>query len=553
MTIIDRARNRAVELLGGVPPAAASERAARAQASGFDEGRAVEASINDAEDEPISGTLKRQGYKSLTRGAIREMGSLSHDQVLNTVWTLYLSNPVAARAMRLKRDYILGRGVKPEAEDDKLQAVLDGFMADNKLDSRLKKFILQLHLLGSQIYPVFVRATDGRVRLGYIDPSQVERVITHPDNVMEKWCIVTKESQSTDKWVSFESKRVYRIVRAQDDVIEGDAVRQGAHAGRRVTAEQAELEPWEKTMLGEYSLTEYTGSCFYFSVNELSNQDQGISDLLQEADWLDQLDATLFALADRENMADFFAWDLTVDGDEPKVKERAAYFRANPPKKGSVYAHNTKESLELKQPDLKQVGHIEAGRTLLRHVLGGLGMPEFWFGFGNETNRATAAESGTPTFRTMEADQDNARDMILEMLYFARDQAIIAGNLEEASADVEIKVSMPEMTTKDFGATAQSLQQVSQALVAVESLGLMTQETMARVWAAFVSAAGVEYDALEELKKIDKEQEKADLADQAKRNALLQGKLAGANGNQPPPGETPPQLAPFAQATGGGG
>lgn len=533
MALIDRV----FAVLGGVSEQAASVRATRAYESGF----------NDrGEDEPISGTVKRQGYKSLTRGAIREMGGLGHDELLNTVWTLYLSNPVAARAMKLKRDYILGRGIQPQTEDEKLQVIIDDFLTDNKLDSRLKKFILQLHLLGSQIYPVFVRESDGRVRLGYIDPSQVERIITHPDNVMEKWAVIIKESQSADKWLAMQEKRVYRIVRQQDDVVNGEQVQRGQHHGKYVTAEQAELEPWEAVMLNEFGLTQYTGTCFYFSVNELSNQERGISDLLQEADWLDQLDACLFALADRENMADYFAFDLEVDGDEAKVRERAAYFRNNPPKKGSVYAHNTKEKLAMMRPDLKQAGSIEASRTLLRFALGGLGLPEHWYAYGNETNRATAEAQGTPTFRSMEADQDNTRDLILEVLYFVRDQAIIAG--ASVNAEGEIKLSMPEMTTRDLGSTAQSLQQVSQALIAVGSLDLMTRETMARVWAKFIEAAGVEYDPIEELKEVDKEQEEDELNQADQINQAWQNKLNG-NGNQPPPGETPPQLAPFASMT----
>jgi hypothetical protein len=529
--------NRVIERLGLTTQALASARAVRAYEAGLNDG---------GEDEPVSGTVRRQGYRTAMRGE-RDLGGLDPEQVLNTVWSLYLSNPVASRAMRLKRDYILGRGLEIQADDDDLQTVLDDFWADNQLDARLKKFVLQLHLLGAQCLPVFVRETDGRVRLGYIDPSQIERVITHPDNVMEKWAVVVKANVSTDGWINPSEKRVYRLIRPQDDVVEAGKARAGTHQGMRVTAEQADLEQWETAMLQAFALDAYTGSCFYFSVNELSNQEMGVPDLLQEADWLDQLDACLFALADRENMADYFSFDVTLTGaDETKIKQRTAEWRANPPRKGSVNAHNEKEVWNLNRPDLKQAGSIEASQTLLRFALGGLGIPEHWYAYGSETNRATAEAQGTPTFRSMENEQDDTRDLILALLYFVRDQAIIAGTLPEQAADEEITVNMPEMTTKDMTGNAQALAQVSQALLAVDTLGLMTRETKAKVWARFVAECGVEYDPVEELEKVDDEEAEAELEDAAQTNQDWQAALAGPNGNQP--GQTPPQLAPFAQA-----
>jgi hypothetical protein len=500
VSVFGRARESLITHLGGVTETRASERAGRAYEAGYNEG---------IEDEPVSGTLKRQGYKSILGNAIRNLGGLDHDKVLDTAWKLFLSNPVAGRSMRLKRDYILGSGVTPQADDDDLQTILGEFWRVNKLDGRLKKFILQLHLLGSQCYPAFVRKSDGAVRLGYIDPAQIERVVCHPENVMEKWAVVVKEVQGADAWAKRHGKRVYRIIREQESVIgDDDRVKSGQHEGKRVTADQAELEPWESEMLKAHNLTEYTGSCFYFSVNELSNQSMGFSDLLQEADWLDQLNAVLFALADREHMADFFSYDVTLDGaGEDDVRKRAGEIRKNPPRKGSVNVHNDKEAWRMDRPDLKQAGSIEASRTLLRFALGGLGLPEHWYAYGNETNRATAEAQGTPTFRSLESDQDNTRAVILEMLYFVRDQAAIAGALSGESVEVEIVLTMPEMTTKDLGAIGQSLGVVAQALLTIESLNLVTRETQAKVWAKFVSEIGVEYNPVEELEKLDEESE----------------------------------------------
>lgn len=508
---------RIIEILGGMTRAEAKEMAARA----------AEAAYEDmGEDEPVSGTVRKRGYKTLTGQAIRDFGGLDYGKVLSTAWKLFLSNPVAKRYLRVKRDYILGRGVKPHTDDEDLQAILDEFWKGNKMSQRLKKFVLQLFLLGEQMYPAFVRESDGRVRLGYIDPVEIKRVITHPENVLEQWAVVVKERQeTTDSWIASKGKRVYRIIREDEGVVDGEGdVRPPEHPGLLVTHEQAELEDWEGEMLKSYGLKEYSGSCFYFSVNNLSNQPRGYSDLLQGADWLDQLDTILFALADRENMADYFSFDVTLEGaDEDEVKKRAKELLRKPPKKGSVNVHNEKESWSLNRPDLKQSGSIESSKTILTFILGGLAMPRHWYGFGDETNRATAEAQGAPTWRTMETEQDESRDMVLEMLRFARDQAQIAAAWKpKAEGDGEITLPMPEMASKDVAQIAQAMNHIAMALmIAVDTLGLMSVEKAAEVWAKVVAELGVEFNPADELEKVQGESEAQELADAARMNQDL--------------------------------
>ncbi|MFX0121865.1 MAG: hypothetical protein ACFE9A_20940 [Candidatus Hodarchaeota archaeon] len=509
---------RIIERLGGVTQAEAKQMARRAAEMAYED---------MGEDEPITGTVKKQGYKTLTGTAVRDLGGIDYGQVLNAAWKIFLSNPVAKRYLQVKRDYILGRGVEPTTPDKDLQVILNEFWKGNKLRHRLKKFTLQLFLLGEQMYPAFVRESDGRVRIGYIDPAEIKRVITHPENVLEQWAVVVKARlESTDEWIESQEERVYRIIREDEGVVDDNGdVKPPKNPSKLVTAEQAELEEWERRMLNAYGLSEYSGSCFYTSVNNLSNQPRGYSDLLQVSDWLDQLDSILFALTDREQMADYFSFDVTLEGADPDdVAERARKFRRNPPKKGSVNVHNEKETWNLNRPDLKQSGSIESGKTILTFILGGVAMPRHWYGFGDETNRATAEAQGAPTWRTMETDQDQARDMVMQMLTFARDQAEIAGAWKaKGEGDGEIKLPMPEMASRDVGAVAQALNLVATALTMVEMLGLMTHETMAEVWAKVVNELGVEMNATEELAALAKgaEEEEMASAEQVNQNLLM--------------------------------
>jgi len=508
-------RDRVLEWLKAVPKEAHSKALTRAYEAGF----------SDGEDEPPSGDLKKFGYKRATAGSVRDFGGLDYDSVLNTAWRVFLMSPVAKRYLQVKRDYELGGGVEPTSEDEKLTERLTDFWQDNKLDQRAKKFALQLHLLGEQLYPVFVRQTDGRVRLGYIDPVEIEKVVTHPDNVLEKWAVVLKEPEDNpdEPWVSRNyKKRVYRIVRKDEGAVDGDTIVEGAYPGKLVTHEQATIEDWETGLLESCGVDQYDGTCFYFSRNDLSNQGRGYTDLLQVADWIDQDEGVLFDLAERENFSGYFVGDVTLEGaGDDEVKARAAQIAQNPPKKGSFTVHNEKETWNLNAPDLKQQPSIETHREINTFALGGLGLPRHWYGYGDETNRATAQAQNDPTWRTMEQDQDGVRDMFVEMLTFARDQAEIAGGFEWQEG-TDLDLTMPEMTVRDMASLSASASGLATALMIAEDRGWLSRETAAEVFSRVVSEMGVDVDVQEELKKAEKATVTADLTQVDDANSWLQ-------------------------------
>ena len=552
-TFLGRARDRVATGLGLVTQDRAAAVSRSSYKEGFQEGRDY---YGDAgEDEPTRGTLARQGYRSTTRG-LRDFTQIDRERILEIVWTLVQSNPIADRTLEMKRDYILGRGVQFNAEDSDLQVIVDEFVKNNELVARLKEFVLQLFLFGVQCFPVFVRKTDGQVSLGYFDPAEIEEVIVHPDNSMQMWAIVIKERMAVRPWEKMQARRVYRIVRREtgagawdDEHFEGTGADwleelvanwQGVSEpvrgqkrpdleqtrSRYVLHDQAVLEPWEEELLGAFGQSEYSGTCIYVRVNSVSNQPYGYSDLLQTADWMDVTDETLFAVTEREQLASYFSWDVTVEGaDDGKIRERAAELRSNPPKRGSVNVHNERETWVYNYANLQQAGSIEAARATMLHIFGGVGFPEHFYGRGDETNRATAQAQGDPTWRTLEHDQDAVRDLILLMLHLARDQAVLAGTWDprrpvkkqaETAAPVRyaseakgarepagrsevIRVTMPEMTAKDMSLVATTLSTVAGALVIAQEQGWITPETSREMFAKAAAEFGVEIDLSEEM------------------------------------------------------
>lgn len=493
---------RIIETLGGVTQSELSDVRRRAYEAGYTD--------RSGEDEPISGTTAKLGYRSLNTKALRDFYQVDHASILEIVWTLWQSSPIARRFMTIKRDHIVGRGIMVDTESEDLKTLIADFWKRNKLDLHLPEFVLQLFLLGEQCYPVFVRKADGRTLLGYFDPSQIEEVIMHPENSMEPWAVIIARDRGIEKtktWEKEKETRVYRIVRRAEEFTAGGRVQKPKHEGLMVTAEQADIQPWEKDMLKAYKLKEYTGSCFFTRVNAASNQPRGYSDLLQAADWIDQAEATLFALADREQMAGYFSWDVTlIEADESQVLDRASDIQKKPPKKGSVNVHNDSEEWSFVFPDIKQQGSVATFKALIGMILGGGGYPIHWFAFADDANRATALAQGDPTAKSLQHDQSIVRHTWKEIVQFVIDQAIISG--QSKFKDDIYDLTMTEITTKDLSRSAQLFAPLAAALINAIDTGLMTREAAVQVWVKMLTELGVELDSTEELKKAKVKEEK---------------------------------------------
>ena len=387
---------------------------------------------------------------------------------------------------------------------------------------------MQLFGFGEQCYPAFVREADGRVRLGYIDPQSIEEVIKHPENSLEDWAVVVQKNM---RGAYTSEKMVYRIIREAEDFSDGEEVISAEYAGKLVTHKQAAIQPWEEKMLASYDVAEYDGSCFYIKVNAVSNGRRGMSDLLQVGDWIDQADDVLFSLADREQFAGYFSFDVTLTGaSDEQVRTRAKELRANPPEKGSVNTHNDSEKWQMFAPYLKQGGSIETFRAVLGLILGGMGFPVHWYGYGDDANRATATAQSDPTTKSLEHDQGIIRDMFIYMCQFAADQAEIAGAYSPDEDTNDIRFQLPEVTTRDLSRITASMQALTISLVNGVDAGWITQDTAAEAFAKLLGEMDIQVNAADELEQASINSLNSELEIMSRQNGQLQRQLT-PNGN----------------------
>ena len=430
-------------------------------------------------------------WRPLSGDSGRDLSPMSQARMRQVAFWLWENNLIANRLIELPLAYLLAEGVELRGYTPEAQRLLHRFWLDpiNNMALKLPKKVRELALFGEQCYPTFVNEIDGAVRLGYLDPAQIETVMVDPDNPEQPIGIVSMRDK---KGVQ---RRYKIIVNGADTEIFGE------------TAQRIRT-------------TMDSGECFYFKVNDTSTGRRGRSDLLAAGDWLDAYDEFLFGEFDRSRFLRAFVWDVTMTGATPEqVAKRMMTISSPAP--GSVRVHNEAETWAPLSPALN-AGDSTQNATLFRnHILGGLTVPEHWFGGGGNVNRASGESMMEPTFKMFSMRQRQVKALLEEIgCYVLRREAMARGvrpEWDDKSLDCE--AIFPELTAKDTSKYAAALQQAAAACVATVAQGLMTRETAVRVIAAVAGRLGVEVAADEELAKAE-----AEAGKQAENDTFFTGK-----------------------------
>ena len=153
-------------------------------------------------------------------------------------------------------------------------------------------------------------------------------------------------------------------------------------------------------------------------------------------------------------------------------------------------------------PGCERARRVETSRLFRNHLLGGLAIPEHWFGGGGDVNRATAAEMGDPAFKTLKVRQR----LWSEILRRAAEVALArrldpTGSTWPDPADPALAVSVewPEMVVADASRHAEALAQTTGAVGLAIDRGLLTEASALRLLAALAERLGVELDVEAEL------------------------------------------------------
>lgn len=428
-----------------------------------------EAAGTESADEP--------GWRTLTGNTRRDLSTLSQARMQKVAAYLWETNNLANRLIELPLAYLLAEGVRLQCVDPEHQGWLDAFWNDpiNKMDLRLPTFARELALFGEQCLPAYVNDVNGHVRLGYLDPSQIGRVIMDPGNQAQEIGVETVRDAAGQV-------RQWRVVVRGDD---------------------AELfAPEARALRDSFK----AGDAFYFAVNKFAAGRRGRSDIMAQLDFLDGYDEFMFDQMERGSELDAFIWDVELTGaDEQMVKERAK--EINRPGRGTVRVHNDQEKWTAQAPSLNSVDRAESARMFRNHALGGASVPEHFYGGGGDVNRSTGDSMSDPFFKVSTMRQTFLRHMLQEIGNFVLDRRARAAGItpEWASPAWRVTAQFPEMVTKDLTKIAAAFQSAVSGVASALADRLITRATALRLIAAVAKRLDVDIDPEAELAAVEEE------------------------------------------------
>jgi len=422
-------------------------------------------------------------YRRITSpSTLRDLNPFMQQRMQQVSYYIKVTNPWAKQVVELIRTYVGADGFQVVCDSEAVQEVVDKFWNDkvNRLNSATaREWCEEKSTFGELCVPVAVNPTSGFVRVGYVDPMQIDFI--------EYGVLDTGNGK------------------AQGVVSIPVAVHLKEIVGQRQAQRLEIIRPDEDPNSPTYG--QLRGDCFFWTINKAKSASRGISDLFSLADWLDVFDQMTFDFADKVRFLNQYVWDYTFEGaDKKQLDEFNKWVTQNPPKQGGTLVHNQQVKIAAVAPSFHGSDMSEAARVVARFGYGGMGLPPTFFGDGLEANRSTADEMTGPPGKKLTDRQNIEIECMSEVVEFVIDAAIAAGALSEKE-DRGFKIQAPEVMTKDLQPAATAIQGIANAVALAEQNGWIRSETAARSFHLLLTEIGIEVDSGEEFDQAQQEKQ----------------------------------------------
>ena len=371
-----------------------------------------------------------------------------HSLMLRLAMHFMGNSPLAVKIVRTMAAHMCGSVLQLTSDDDQLTAELYAFWQDpvNGLERDFVKLCREWLAYGELFLPVFPAEQTGRMRIGYLHPSQISEVQTDPDNAR---IFISATEQRT------EGDRTWLILNSPD-------VLQWLRDGRALADFASPDASW----------------LLYFPLQQ-GLLGRGRSVLETMFYWIHRAEQFLNDRMMLNNLLKAFIWQVRVTGGEAEVQRRAMEIGSSPPRPGSVKVVNESESWEAVVPSIHASDTQADYLAVLKYVALGAGFPEHWVGASEDVNRSTAWSASEPTIRDLEVLQTQWFDGVIRpMLQIQALLLINAGMLRLPVEAVDsIDITAPDLTASDNASVAEATLRMAQAVQLAMASELMTRKT----------------------------------------------------------------------------
>lgn len=314
-------------------------------------------------------------------------------------------NPTARRIVRINRSFVLGKGIDIFSDDQTEEQYLKKWWNHplNKLRINTKRWKDEDTRTGN----LFLLCTIGADKMLYVRalPSEMVDEIVSMENDIEQevgYKLAAEANVGADYFTSYE------------------------HRG------------------------ESNKFIIHFASNRPVGSAWGEADISPMLPWIGRYASWLEDRVRLNRFRNAFMWIVQMSGVDvtpEKKKARQTELNANPPKPGSVLVTDPSEQWGIMSANLDSFDASVDGSAIKKHIMDGAGQPMHWHAEGESSISTTAEAAGTPTFRTLEEQQDEFFQWMIELAHVALEVA-------DKTPKGEIWIEGPDITERDNASLA---------------------------------------------------------------------------------------------------
>ena len=342
-------------------------------------------------------------------------------------------NPIARQIIALTVNFTLGKGVKVQAANPRVQELWDEFWDNAKMESRLRTWLWDLSWQG-ELFCRFMPTGSGSLHARELDGSTVWEIVTNPDDIEEVY------------YYHQQYQTPYQIY-----------TNRGIESQRYIVRQ---VPAWEVE---------------HIKLNVSSGEKRGRSDLYPLMTWLKRVKDVYNAIVVRIQEEASHSWEVIVHGTDQDAQAIADDPKhQTPPPPGSLFIHN--EAVEWRPMSLVAGQVASAARSIGEQLLGiiavGANFPPEWLSFrGTAATRASALTAAEPATKHLEGRQR----LIERLLQSIRDRLEVQWRTHLKLPESEVKratIRVMMQMVKDMRWT--DLVQVLKSIVTGKGLSYMT-------------------------------------------------------------------------------
>lgn len=369
----------------------------------------------------------------------RDITAMQIYETNDRVYKAWLYNPIVKRITEIWVNYVIGSGLTFEAKDERVQAVLDAFLSQNKVGLKMKKRAREAYLFGELFAVPNVNTISGNVRLGFADPLNIEKVNFDPFD---------GDTPTSIEIRTVDGRFNLPLVTVDE---RGDAA-------LRIPEFYGE----QRAVIGNKALNTLgmrTGRAMLLQFNTVIGSQRGTTELLPIIDWCAGLEDILWINKQRVEDQSAIVGVITIEGATPKQlneyrnPESANYIppprRFNPNEETSWAYANEKIKFNFISPDIKATDIETFSKVIKSLIQIGSGNPAVVFGQAEEATWASARETMSPFFQMMESGQKQFVQFWEDIAGFAIDQKRIFSSELDGVTDFGVKVKAPPIAVDD--------------------------------------------------------------------------------------------------------